>query len=263
MIPEKLYGDSSRLKQIICSVLNNAFKHTEEGFVDLDIFSIVKYDICRLVITISDTGKGMSLDFINSILEDTSELNEEQLERLDNLDIDLKTIKKLINLQGGSLLINSDKIGTKITIIIDQIINEEKTLQYIESMSKSISNKKKALLVDDDYKELELFAKELKKNGLEVVSTMYGKDCIDRLSNNEKFDYIFIDDEMDKYNAVTTIKEIEKSGLNNSKIVIMLGNDKKSIKEHYLSDYPFYGYIIKTNYKDEIARVISTKNKKN
>lgn len=261
-IPEKLYGDSSKLKQIICSVLNNAFKNTEEGYVDLDIFSIIKYDICRLVITISDTGKGMSLDYINSILEDTSEINDEQLDRLTNLDVDLRTIKKLIYLQGGSLLINSDNNGTKITIVIDQIINVEKKQNYIESMSKVLSNKKKVLLIDDDYKELELFAKELKKNGLEVVSTMYGKDCVDRLSNNERFDYIFIDDEMEKYNAVTTIKEIEKFNVNNSKIIVMLDNDKESIKEHYLADYPFYDYMLKRIYKDEIIRIITTKSEK-
>lgn len=262
VIPEKLYGDSSRIKQIICSILNNAFKNTEEGFVDLDIFSIVKYDICRLVITISDTGKGMQLDYINSILEDTSEINDEQLDRLTNLDIDLRTIKKLIYLQGGSLLINSDSNGTKITIVIDQIINIEKKQNYIESMSKVLSNKKKALLIDDDYKELESFSTELKKNGLEVISTMYGKDCVDRLSNNEKFDYIFIDDEMEKYNAVTTIKEIEKLNVNNSKIIVMLGSDKESIKEHYLTDYPFYDYMLKRIYKDEIIRIITTKSEK-
>ncbi len=261
-IPEKLYGDSSRIKQIICSVLNNAFKNTEDGFVDLDIFSIVKYDICRLVITISDTGKGMPLNYINSILEDTSEINDEQLNRLTNLDIDLRTIKKLIYLQGGSLLINSDNSGTKITIVIDQIINIEKKQNYIESMSKVLSNKKKVLLIDDDYKELESFSKELKKLGLEVISTMYGKDCVDRLSNNEKFDYIFIDDEMEKYNAVTTIKEIEKFNVNNSKIIVMLGNDKESIKEHYLADYPFYDYMLKRIYKDEMIRIITTKSKK-
>lgn len=262
VIPEKLYGDSSRLKQIVCSVLNNAFKHTEEGFVDLDIFSIVKYDICRLVITISDTGKGISLDFINSILEDTSEINEEQIDRLNNLDIDFKTIKKLIYLQGGSLLINSNNNGTKCTIVIDQIINDETKQNYIELISEKLSNKKKVLLINDDYKELELYAKELKKNGLEVISTMYGKDCIDRLCNKEKFDYIFIDDEMDKYNAVTTIKEINKLNVNNSKIIIMLDKDKESIKEHYLDDYQFSDYLIKRIYKDEIIRIIKKNEKK-
>lgn len=258
-IPEKLYGDSSRLKQIVCSILNNSFKNTEEGYVDLDIFSIVKYDICRLVITISDTGKGMSLDYINSILEDDKEINHDQLERLTNLDIDLKTVKKLIYLQGGSLLINSDNNGTKCTIVIDQIINSEKKQGYVESMSKLLSNKKKVLLIDDDYKELELFAKDLKKLGLDVTSTMYGKDCIDRLSNNEKFDYIFIDDEMEKYNAVSIIKEIEKLDIDNCKVIIMLGYDKEMIKEHYLVDYPFYDYMIKRIYKDEIIRIVTEK----
>lgn len=69
---------------------------------------------------------------------------------------------------------------------------------------------------------------------------------------NNKYDLIFIDDEMKPHNAVEIMKEIGKT---KEKIIIMLNKDKESIKEHYLNDYPFTDYLLKDNYKEEIKRI--------
>lgn len=259
--PTILHGDSSRLKQIICSIIFNAYRNTEKGVIDFDISSIVKYDICRLVITISDTGRGMKLDVINDILENEKEISEEDINKLTSLDIDLKLIKKIVEIQGGSLLINSDENGSVFTVVLDQEIEQEEKSDYINEMAKNISNKKRALLIDDDYKELELISHELKTNGLDVIETMYGKDCIDRIQNNETYDYVFIDDDMEKYNAVTTIQELKKLNVKLPKIIVMLSPSSVQIKEHFLQDYPFDDYMIKEEYQQEIERIVL--NKKN
>lgn len=259
-IPAELNGDSARLKQVICSTLNNAFKNTEKGYVDLDIFNIIKYDVCRLIITISDTGKGMSLDGINDILEDSSVVDEKELDKLNDLDIDLKLVKKLVDIQGGSMMISSSEKGTTVTIVIDQTFNNKDNFEYIDKSSKHISNKDKVLIINDDYNELTLLTKEFKRNNLEVSTTMYGKDCIDKIKNGEKFNYIVIDDEMENYNAVKTITELKKvSDIKDLNVIVLLGKDKESIKEHYLEDYPFKDYLLKENYKTEITRIINKK----
>ena len=260
VIPKELHGDSTRLKQIICSILYNAFKNTEKGYVDLDISNIIKYDICRLIITISDTGKGMSLETINNIMEDTSEINEKEIEKLNELDINLKLVKKLVDIQGGSMMISSDEKGTVFTVVLDQSFDDKNNFDYIDKASKSISNKQRVLIVDDDYTELSYLSKEFKRNSFDVVTTMYGKDCVDRIANNEVFDYIIIDDEMENYNAVYTISELKKiCDVSKLKVIVLLGKDKESIKEHYLEDYPFKDYLLKSNYKSEIERIISNK----
>lgn len=259
--PTILHGDSSRLKQIICSIIFNAYRNTEEGVIDFDISSIVKYDICRLIIKISDTGGGMKLDVINNILENNDPFSEEDMKKLSGLDIDLKLIKKIVELQGGTLLINSDELGTTFTVVLDQEIEQTEKSSYINELAKNVSNKQKVLVIDDDYKELEIIGKELKEKGLDAIQSMYGKDCIDRLSNGEIYDYIFIDDDMEKYNAVTTIQELQKLNIKLPKIIVMLSPSSVQIKEHFLEDYPFDDYLIKDNYVQEIQRIIF--NKKN
>ena len=119
----------------------------------------------------------------------------------------------------------------------------------------SLSNKQKVLVVDDDYKELELIAKELKRNNYNVLSTMYGKDVVDRLNNNEKYDLIFVDDELEGYSAVKMIGELTEEQIEKTKIIIMLSENKEKIKDNYLKDYPFTDYFIKSNYQNEIKRI--------
>ena len=255
-IPEMLYGDPLKIKQVICSILFNAFANTEEGYIDLDVTNMVKYDVCRLIITITDSGNGMTLEQINEILNDAKELDEKELSKIENLDVDLKLAKKIVDLLGGALLVKSElNKGTTFTIIINQLIDDSNETRQIQALADTLSNKKKVLLIDDNYLELEEYAYELRRNSLEVVSTMYGQDCIDKLEKNEKFDLIIVDDELENFNSLEILKGIKKLKIKNLKVVIMLEQKKEFMKEKFLRDYPFTDYLLKSNYKDEIKRI--------
>lgn len=253
LVPKSLYGDALKLKQVIYSIICNSIENTKTGCIDLDISSINRYDVCRLLITISDTGNGMSLDKINELLESSTDVSGQEIEAIKNLKVDLRIAKKIIDIIGGSLIIKSEENkGTSFTIIINQRIADVKEENKTEKLTSVLSNKKKVLVVDDDYEELKKITKELKNNNYEVVSTMYGQDCLDKLNSGMKFEYVFLDDEMDYKNAVELIDKIDTKKY---KVIVMLNSDKESIKEHYLDDYPFYDYIIKNKFKSELARI--------
>ena len=252
IIPEKLYGDSTKIKQIICSIVFNALSVPKNGNIDLDVTAIVKYDMCRLIITITNGKSEMSLTEIDDILGSKNELSKDEFNKINDLDINLKSIKKIIDVLGGTLFIKSDKgVGTTFRIVLNQLIKEDKVKNVIEATSKNLSNKKRVLIVDDDFKELDKISKELKNNNFEVETTMYGKDVLVRLENNQEYNLIFIDDEMKPINAVEIIKHIK----NNNNVIIMLDKDKEKIKENYINDYNFTDYLLKGNYKEEIKRI--------
>ena len=255
-IPEKLHGDPLKIKQVICSVLFNAFANTDDGYIDLDVSNMVKYDVCRLIITITDSGNGMKLEKINEILNDTKELDEKELNKIENLDVDLKLSKKIVDLMGGALLIKSEiNKGSTFTIIINQLIDNSSETRQIQAIADTLSNKKKVLLIDDDYLELERYAYELRRNSLEVVSTMYGQDCIEKLENKEKFDLIIVDDELENFNSLEILNGIKKLKIKNQKVVIMLDQKKEFMKHKFLNDYPFTDYMLKSDYENEIKRL--------
>ena len=255
-IPEILYGDSLKLKQVICSILFNAFANTEEGIVDLDVSCMIKYDVCRLIISITDSGSGMELSKINEILTDNKVLDQKELEKLTNIDVDLKISKKIIDLLGGALLIKSEvDRGTTFTIIVNQLIENDTVNRQIQSIAESLSNKKKVLLIDDNYLELDKFAYELRKNSLDVISTMYGHDFVEKVANKEKFDLILVDDELEVYSALDILEEIKKRKLKDQIVIIMLDQKKEFMKEKFLEDYPFTDYFLKDDYENEIKRI--------
>ena len=70
-IPDNLYGDSIKLKQVMMAIIDNSVKHTTNGFIEIDISSLARYDICRLIINISDSGSGMNVEKVNEIIAET------------------------------------------------------------------------------------------------------------------------------------------------------------------------------------------------
>ena len=100
----------------------------------------------------------MSIDKINTILDDNRELSNEEVVKLDKLDMDLVATIKSIKILGGSFNIKSEENkGSTFTIIIDQKCDiKEKTdvMKDIEKYSSDVFGRKRVLVVDDDKEEL-------------------------------------------------------------------------------------------------------------
>lgn len=242
-----LYGDSIKLKQIICSILNYSIKNTKKGYIELDIDAITNYDIARLIITIKDTGKFIELNEINEIMSYSSN----EIINNNNLLMNLKEINNIVKILNGTFLIKSKKNEENIyRIIIDHEFEINKKLTNI------LKDKKQVLLIDDNYEELKEYCKILKQYNIKVTTSMYGSDSINRIRNNEHFDLIIIDDEMQPYNAIKTFEELNKIPNFKTKVIIMLGLNKEFISEHYINDYKFKDFILKRKYKDELKRIV-------
>ena len=260
-IPTILYGDDVRLKQILVSVLTNSINNTKTGFINVSLSAIVKYDVARLIINIEDTGCGMSIDKINTILDDNRELSMKEVVKLDKLDMDLVATIKSIKLLGGSFNIKSEENkGSTFTIVIDQKCDiKEKTdiMKDIEKYSSDVFGRKRVLIVDDDKEELFKISDILSKYNVDINTTMSGEDCIYKIKSGEIYNLIIIDDELKNESALGTLQELKKNKKFNSKVIVMLGDEKKYLKGHYIED-GFTDVIIKENIKDELKEKIES-----
>ncbi len=258
-LPNEVYGDSIRLKQVISSVLANAIKDTKEGFVSLDVNTIIKYDICRFIISISNSGKGLELKTINDILNYNEELKEDELEQVNTLDMDLKIVKKVVKMLGGSFLLMSDEESeTKVTIVLDQKISDN-TNQDLDAKAYEFSKKfgfYNVLLVDDDLEELNSIQKNFDDYGIDVIGTMYGQDCLERIRVGQKYDLIILDDEMNSINAINILEKLKENKKFKTPVIVMLEKSKLSISKHYLAA-GFIDYIDKSKLDVEIKRVVN------
>lgn len=250
-IPEYLQGDKTKLKQIILSVIFDSIKYTEEGFIELSVNTIIKYGICRLMIDISDSGKGMSLHKINTILNVSETIEAKEQERIDKLDISLPLAHKIIKTLDGSFIIKSEENkGTNFLIILDQQIKEEKKNKTsLEKYSKKILNEKKILIVSVD-NDIVNKIQELYKD-YEIINSLYGKDALERLKK-EHFEFILVDDELKNESGIQVLNEIKD--ITKKPIYIILNKNKEFMSEHYIED-GFTNYVIKQNIEEELKKI--------
>jgi len=253
-VPEILHGDEVKLKQILTTIIFNSIKFTKEGFIDIDCAAIVKYDACRLIFTIEDSGCGMSLNEVNELMSYEDELTEDEVALLDNVDLNIKIVSKITRLIGGMILIKSEEgKGSKFTIVLEQKISNPKS-SHNAKYDKSYLNSKRVLVVSDVKEDLSMVKRLLSKNDIEVITTMYGKDCVDKIENKEKYDLIMIEDEMRLSSALTTLQELRKIG-SKIPVVVAIDKGKEKLKKHYI-DEGFVDCILKNKAKSELERII-------
>ena len=252
-----LYGDSIKLKQVLYSLIMNAVKKTENGFIEFKINTIEKYDVCRVIFEIVDSGVGISLDKINEILSVTGEFDKDDLDSLEKTEFNIKLCQKIVKSLGGNLLIKS-KVGhgTEVILTIDQRIfknEKEDTLKVYENI---LMNNKRVLVVNQDKNINNLLKKKFLNNDINGSFLMYGMDAIDKIKSGKKYDYILLQDDMKEMSGYETLKKLEELDKFDIPVIIMLRENKYSIKEHYIKD-GFSDYILLGSFSSEIDRIIN------
>ena len=249
-MPKELYGDSVKLKQIVNTVLTNAFKYTKEGYVDLKVTNINKYDIARLIITVEDTGCGMSIDKVNDILNNNKEFSKEELDNLEKINVGIKLANKLVIEMGGILVIKSEENkGTKVTIIIDEQIKEDSYNKMLEE-DNYLRNTKIAILGDKTRKINKI--RDLMKQ-YEVKTYLEKEELIEQIKKHEKYDLIILFDDM-KPSGIEVLKSLKEIKGYKTPTVVLLEDNKTSIKEHYIKD-GFTEYLLLSNINEEIKKL--------
>ncbi|MGN0973615.1 MAG: ATP-binding protein [Bacilli bacterium] len=227
-IPEVLYGEVIKIKQILVSLLDNAIKYTKAGRIELRFNSVVKDDICKLFIVVDDTGCGMNLHQINDIMVHDADLTEEDLERCNELNLNLKIIKKIIQVMGGTINIDSKlNKGTKVVITLNQKIYREidKEAKHIEELEKQIFDKKHIAIVCDDNALSKKIIKVLDKVDAKKIECKHAKECIDKIRKDNNIDLIICQENMDKINARELLKKVTKEEYNVPIIMVTNNND--------------------------------------
>ena len=252
-----LYGDYMKIKQILYSLLNNAVKNTENGFIEFKVNIIEKYDICRLIFNISDSGKGMPIEQINEILSTTGELDKQELENLEKSEFNIKLCQKVVKIMGGNLMIKSEiGKGTEVLLTFDQRVYHDKENSILNQYENSINNYKKVLIVSQDDRLVKKLKRKCQESNISYTTLLYGGDAVDRIKAGKKYDYILILDEMKEMSGLKTYQEMCKVEGFKTSVIVMLKEDKEHIKEHYLED-GFSDYLLLSDFDKEIERIIN------
>lgn len=248
-LPEYLYGDSLGLKNVLTSILDNSVKYTSNGYVELNVSTIIKNNIARLIVTVEDSGIGITPDKLDTIFYK----NREEIDG-SNIKNNLYTAKKLITLMGGTIIASSNyNEGTTMKIVLDQKLGE----QYDEKLIKyeNTYDKKRILLVDDNISTNKIISKLLKDTNIELDYVSLGKEALDKIRSKEKYDLILLDEVMDPLDGKTVMKKFKDIRAFNTKVILLTRNSEYEYNEEYLK-YGFAGYLLKPINKDKLLEII-------
>ena len=239
-LPEYLYGDAVRLKQVLMTIIDKSIERTTKGFIEINVDCIIKYDVCRLIISLEDSSTPLSLEKINDVLSLDKEITDDDLS---NMILDINIVNKVINMMNGTLVIKSD-MGNELVIVLDSIIADFKSEQIV--------NDTDILLVSNNEKLIKVLENLFKDYSINFV--LNGIDAIDLIRSGENYNLIVIDDKMVPISALETLKRLHKLDIN-IPMVIMLDSGKEHIKHHYIKD-GFVDYILKDDLKNEVKKII-------
>ena len=265
-IPKYLYGDSVRIKQVVLNVLTNAAKYTNEGYIDFKVSSVIKNDVCRLIIAVEDTGKGIKPEQINKLFDKFDRLDEEENITIEGTGLGLAITKRLIELMKGNITVQSVYgKGSKFTIYIDQrIVSEEEymknrkesvTVENIEVLDSTPQEKRKILVVDDNKLNLKVATKLLEKYNLDITTVTSGAECLASVEVN-KYDLILLDDMMPHMNGKETLAKLKEMPELKTPVIALTANALSGMKEEYLK-LGFNDYLAKPIEKLELERVLT------
>ena len=259
-IPEYLYGDGVRVKQIIINLLTNSAKYTKDGYIDFKIDSIKKDNIIRLIICVEDSGIDSKKESVDKLFTKFERLGVEKQTTTEGTGLGLAITKKLVEMMGGKIVVQS--IYGKGSISIDQKMlseeelskvkkeneSEEKTNEIIDATGKSI------LVVDDNLLNLKVAERLLKVYKCNITFASSGSECLDKVSNN-KYDLILLDDMMPRMSGTETLQKLKEIETFNTPVVALTANAITGMKEEYINR-GFNDYLSKPIIKEDLNRVM-------
>ena len=259
-IPPVLKGDTGKLKQIILNLLTNAVKYTDKGFIKYRIECIndFKNNKTKLIITITDTGRGIKKEDIDRLFKKFERLEEDRNTSIEGTGLGLAITEGLAELMGGRITVISDygKGSTFKFVVIQEIVNvevkEEKS--NITSSDYNTFEGKKALIVDDSKLNLKVAENVLKNFLVTTESVTSGLECLSCV-NSKKYDIIFMDIMMPNMSGVEVLRKLRENGVN-TPVIALTADAIEGQEEKYMSE-GFDGYISKPINKEKLSYVLN------
>ena len=263
-LPDGLFGDELRIRQIMTNLLGNAVKYTKKGSVLLYVGKeagdvIENGDTIHLVVAVKDTGIGIKQEDINKLFQKFERFDLQQNSTVEGSGLGLAITKNLLELMHGTIKVESVYgEGSTFTAVIPQkVVSTEPVGDFKMKFEKSVQEAEvyhesfrapdaHILIVDDTRMNLTVAVGLLKKTQMDIDTAASGLEAIG-LAKTIKYDLILMDQRMPGMDGTETMKNIKalESGVNKDTPFICLTADAVSgARTHYLAE-GFTDYLTK------------------
>lgn len=259
-IPPVLKGDTGKLKQIILNLLTNAIKYTDKGFIKYRVECINDYknNQTKLIITVTDTGRGIKKEDIDRLFKKFERLEEDRNTSIEGTGLGLAITESLAELMGGKITVISDygKGSTFKFVVVEEIVNKESNLVVNEqtTLNYETFEGKKVLVVDDSKLNLKVAENVLKNFKVSTETVTSGLECLSCVKS-KKYDIIFMDIMMPNMSGVEVLKKLREEKVN-IPVIALTADAIEGQEEKYISE-GFDGYLSKPIDKTKLKVILN------
>ncbi|MDE7418113.1 MAG: response regulator [Lachnospiraceae bacterium] len=257
-IPDLLYGDEVRIKQIMLNLMTNAVKYTPKGWVELcvrkqNVSECLDEEDILLDIRVSDSGVGIKKEALSKLFVEFERLDRLKNRSIEGTGLGLSITSRLVGLMDGKIRVESEYgKGSCFCVLIPQkivssapigdykkrfeLLSSEKSEKGGDSLETMQFPGKKVFVVDDNEMNLEVIASILEMLDIEVNRANGGQAAINHL-DAEVYDLILTDDMMPEVSGTDLMKylhEHEGSASHSTPIVVLTANAIAGAREDYI-----------------------------
>lgn len=266
-VPSLVYGDSTKLYQVLLNIASNSVKYTEVGRIQISCegeYTDKNNEEILLHFKISDTGYGIKKEDFDKMFEKFNRLDSAISKEIEGTGLGLVITKRFVDLMGGKIWFTSEyEIGTTFYVdiplkVIDASpIGDIKHKNNVEKINNYIDcSNYTALIVDDNLLNIKVAERILKKYNFKIDTAQSGKDCVFKFKSGKHYDIIFLDHMMPEMDGIETLHIIKRlDDYYIPPIVALTANAITGMKEMYLKE-GFDYYLSKPINVTELDKVI-------
>lgn len=211
-VPRRLHGDNQRLRQILLNLLSNGVKFTTSGSISVSVARQRENNQDWLHFAVSDTGKGISKEFLEHIFEPYSQEDASISRRFGGTGLGLAICKHIADLMGGSIWCDStpgqgSTFHLRIPCVEATFEDEPVTEAPAAEMPAGLPEGVDILLVEDNTINQEIACTLLGRMGAHCTIAHNGRQAID-LALHGKYDLILMDVVMPEMDGIAATAEI-------------------------------------------------------
>lgn len=225
-LPDVVYGDKDKVKQIVSNLLSNAIKYTDKGKIEISVSGSVKKDKCDIEIVVKDTGKGISEDNIDLIFNKFGKL-EKNSDTL-GLGLGLFITKNLVNILGGNISVTSELgKGSEFKVFLHESLVDTSTKLDLSSVN---------LMIIHSSNMIRAFLKNsIMKYEIKVNDFSNGVDAINELKKVD-YDIVIVDKYISDVRVEELVRTIKEDISSNIKIMVIGNQENIDYVDMFISE---------------------------
>lgn len=268
-LPNSLYGDDVRIKQILANLLGNAIKYTEKGSVTLLVDGSVNRDWVTLRVQVKDTGVGIKEEDQKKLCGAFERVDLKKNRNVEGTGLGLNITKNLLQMMNSELqltsvygegsnfhfeLLQRISSGDKIGDFRKRVENSQNETKY---KAVFCAPDAKVLVVDDNAMNRNVFRNLVKQTKVQVTDVDSGIAALREVEQNH-YDLIFLDHMMPEMDGVETfrhMKEMDNNQCKDTPIIMLTANAVVGAREEYLRE-GFHDFLSKPIEPEKLEKLI-------